>query len=1245
MAETENNTNTEQQEQPKAYMLDENGALAQRIDALYSKWFDKTTNNLLVNKDENFSADESLNELTKITRSLRSVVSTSKDKPAIELNNKLNDFLNGDANAAIDILANRETTDPLYKLICLINVTTTVSVLSGELADDAKPLDKGPMKNANVSAKNIEKIVVPIKKSKQMKTPSKFLGEVLPKTYAAVAKHANLARAAEKRSILFGNEYHNEPTEESMYYNLGQALIFVSTSFFAEANRALTEQGKRIASGKIADMDFSKLSAKEQDKLMAVMHATFRKFSNYTVELNTLSSVNDKMILDSAFAAWYMFMSNEEKKQSGFNEDMLRKLPNAIAFSRKYKSKFDAAYMKFSNKFIDGMTEALKKEQETVEKDWFQNPITGEREFRRGRLAGHGNKFMHTPPMKWLNEKMKQKNWLSLWCIPKLGMLTLNILTNPTLRKLRKKLTGTLFAGLRSFAQGVKESFDNTGRSTEITYEDVIKKLKEAEEKLKKLNGEKTYVTNESLEFNIDLLTEAEDEDKSEKYKTTLRKILNVFSACKEKYNKAMSDEALEKDYDDYASNADKIKQQYERIEGRLSTLENSESDEVRSLVADVKAAYEEFTDDRTEFDQKMEKDKQSNAKDKQHNDNTLQVGEKSVEICEDVFKTLNKYIARQWNLFAARSNHADMPLCVNYITIDTPELVNGAIPRREVHEMTLTDWMNTLYLVEADDVQEPSDENIKKARPLYTLDGENGADVSDTPKHKSTETLNTKLGNRTDDQKARANALGTYDKKLEYDRAMRDVRDNNNGNNGKTTAQYPIKYGDKYRYHGLEIVTAKNSSKTGFGVFAERLSKIAGPVDDFYSYVHQLGNESAEKTFDNDNEVDKKSKFAGPLESVEFDIDEPLNEDIGNKIVKAADKATDAIGNGGKFLTKGVGKGVGYALGKLAHGITHTATADKDRELERTIEDYTGLVYKYNRDLKPAYIRDGAKILTKHSLTNSAKQSFKDITELANALLESNIANARSIKSINDALATFAEKVKSIKFAPCKTIIDYELADKINNGGINDQIVDDTCMIKGVCIRNFSGAMEYARKFTNNEILDIFANKESADAAAEIAGPGPDAAPKDDAPKDDAPKADAPKADTPAPADEPKAAEQEEKHSDDKLAKKVANTIDNAEVDKDAAQRLAQRGGQKDYNITVDTKNEEPSSTYKLKADNSAIQTPKQAVQKPKNKYGTKQYNKNTRQWEELGEKANTKLLALFNEINTIDWKDILNG
>lgn len=1245
--------NNQQEEQQKLYMLDANGALAQRIDNLYSKWFDPSNGNLLTNKDENFSADETLEELTKITRSLRAIISISKEKSAVELNNKFADFLAGDSSAAIDILANREQTDQLYRLICLINVATTVGVLSGELADSGKPIDKGPMKNANVSAQNIEKFVVPVKQSKQMKTPSKFLGDVLPKTFAAVAKHANLARAAEKRSVLFGNEYHNEPTEESMYYNLGQALAFVSTSFFSEANRALTEQGKRLAAGRIIDMDFSRLSAKEQNKLMAVMHASFRKFANYTVELNTLSCINDKMILDSAFAAWYLFMSNQEKEQSGFTEDMLRKMPNAIAFSRKYKTKFDAAYLKFSNKFVDGLTEALKKEQEAVEKTWFENPITGEREFRRGRLAGHGNKFMHTPPMKWLNEKLKQKPWFSFWIFAKLPMLTLNIITSPELRKMRKKLTGTIFAGLRSFAQGAKESFDSTGRSTEITYEDVVKKLKEAEEKLKNLHGEKTVVTNESTELQsvINMLTES---DSMQRNRNRLQRVLDSLNTCKRLFNAAMADEAVKSDIDAYYELYDKIARLLERnkLSAKLDQLladseNNTTPEDVKELAADVKAAYAEFAEDKAELDQKLEKDISSDAHDKYRTDNTLQVGEKSVEICEDVFKTINKYIARQWNLLAAHSNRTEMPLCVDYITIDTQDLVNGAILRQEVHEMTLSDWMENLYLVEADTLYDHG------ANPNF---------------------------DHTDAQKQHQQALGSERQSLELGRKFRDARNKHNDNNGQTTAKYPIKYGDKYRYHGLEVKTAKNSDKSGFGIFAERLAKIAEPVDEFCEYVKLLGNESAKKTFDNDKEIDHDSTFKGPLESVDFDaeLDKILNEDIGNKIVKATDKLANKVANGGKSIAKGLGKYAGKAAGNIVHGITHTSTEDKDRDIERTLEDYTGLVYKYNRSLQPAYIRDGAKLLAKHSLTNSAKQSFNDINALAEALIEANIANAHSIEAVKTALNTFAEKVKSIKFTPCKTIIDYELADKINKGGINDQIVDDLCMIKGVCIRNFSGAREYTRDLNGKDIDDIFFRQDGEETVREVVGStagDPVEEPAVEEPVDEPrieepttePRTEEPEEHTEeTPAEEPRTEEPSEEHTEEspteeplnraKLAKRIAKTIDKSDADSDTVNKLAQRGGNKDYNISTDkTSDEEPSYTYRMTKPNDDImqRIPKEEWNKMSReerniarKKGVTDASGKRRTTAKMDDSVDVSaLLAQLSEINNINWKDILNG
>ena len=199
------------------------------------------------------------------------------------------------------------------------------------------------------------------------------------------------------------------------------------------------------------------------------------------------------------------------------------------------------------------------------------------------------------------------------------------------------------------------------------------------------------------------------------------------------------------------------------------------------------------------------------------------------------------------------------------------------------------------------------------------------------------------------------------------------------------------------------------------------------------------------------------KASNVNPLESV-FVAGYVLNEDIGNRIVTAADKVTDKVGDKAKSGIKWLGKGAGIGIGKALHGMTHTGTADKDSLMAKT-----GLTYVYDRNLNTAYIIDGAHILKKHCLTKSAEASFDSIATLATALKKSDIANARSISAVSQSLKAFEQEIGQTKFAPCKTIIDYDLAEKINNGGISDNPTSGECMIKGICIRNFDSAKEYA--------------------------------------------------------------------------------------------------------------------------------------------------------------------------------------
>lgn len=1076
MAEQEQQNQAENNK-PKLYTIDKNSNFAARIDKLFFQWFDDKTYDLRKNDEETIDTTDTLNSLTKLVRYLQNELASSKAKEASELKEKLVDFIGGNANAATDILNNRPREDHVSKLLWLINSVTTVSVLSGELAETGKPLQHGPLQNLNVSSQNIEQVMIPnVRNSRQMKTASDFLKKVLPKTFAAVAKHNNLAKAAATRAAVTGNEYHNQPTMDSMYRDLGEALIFVSTAFYVEANRAFTETGKRIAADRMKNLDFNKLSAKKQDKMMQLLRSAFRQYSNLTASANTFSSINDKIMMDAAYAAWYTDMNEQEKKSSGFNDKNLTKMTYVRAFARKYRNLYERHYIRYSNLFVDGMTAALKKEQETVKKDWFENKITGEREFRRGRLAGRGNKFMHTGPMEWLDKKLSEKKKASLWIFPKLAFGTLKILTNPTLHKARKKLTGALFAGLRSFAQGVHEGFTKTGQSTEITYDDVIKKLKEATDKINGLKDDKAVVTNESvnLDERADWVTDTHDDmyndtsNTDEEHTLTeeqqlvdkLKKYLNAFSKCKELSDKAVADEAVDKDktkYVRYWRIVDELIQKAKLPEklDKLTSDDTAASDEVANLAKEVKTAYTEFTTDHDEYLQKNKDDFASNAQEYKSSGNTIQVGEQAVQICEDVFTTLNKYIARQWNLLAAHSDHADMPLCAEYTWIDTPEEVKGAAKPKQTSEMTLSDWLTGRLLHEANEEPDNHEHDTAEAE----TDEERRRHIKDAAKNRHNSPERADFIARRDSVLQADDELG--------DRKKRDRRAQLQGNNGDNTADYPKKYNDKYRYHGLMLTASSiDKSKNGFGIFADRLSKIAEPVNDFCKIVEFVGNETVKKTFNNDEKQDESVECAN--------IDSMLNEDIGNQILTKVDAAKDAVANKVKYGINKVGTGAGHAIGSLFHGITGSSTADKDRNIAKTIEDDTGFVYAYNKSLKLSYVRDGAKILSKHCLTSIAKQSFDDIATLATSLIESNIANAHSIKAVSESLQKFSEHIKSAKFAPCKTVIDWQFADTINKGGIDDIVDGKSCMIKGIKIKNFDSAKEYASDFTHKEKRDL---------------------------------------------------------------------------------------------------------------------------------------------------------------------------
>lgn len=642
-------------------------------------------------------------------------------------------------------------------------------------------------------------------------------------------------------------------------------------------------------------------------------------------------------------------------------------------------------------------------------------------------------------------------------------MSTLKILTNPALHKLRKKLTGTLFAALRSFATGVKENMDKAGRSTEVTYEDVIKAIKAGEEKLKKIHNEKIVTTNESVQ-----LTESEDSDvdddddvsfdeprsriEYDEKNGPLYDLADKIETVAEYSKKAASDEAVKEDIKKFENANSQLKQEFltDEFIQILNTLANTDTENadntdllkvlrdkfsgsdfisdldsarVDILLSHVLPAYEAYTEAISNYQMKKDEREEmdsANAKHAIDSDSTINVGEQSVKICEEVYEVLNKYIARQWNLLALHSEHKTMPLCAKYITIDLDKLISDSTsPKAQaktesVLGRSLSDWLNEV---------------------------------------------------------------------IEYDTSADEQSEEVDNEKGKTTTDYPIKYNGKYRYHGIELVASStDETKNGFGVFTERLIKIAKPVVEFRDFVETLRTESQNKTFNNDMKDFKgsKSRIVNPLEATFVSADELLSEDIGNKAIKQADAVTDKIGDVAKTGINNLGKYAGTGLGKLVHGITHTGTKEKDKEMAKTIDDLgtykVDLLYSYSRKLKLSYLNEGAKIVASNILTESARKEFSNITKLAEALYTANFANSRSINAIASALSSFKSAMSGVNFKPCKAVINYKLANLMNEGKLNDTTDLHFGVIKGLYISSWEDVREYSREMTTDEVKDAAA-------------------------------------------------------------------------------------------------------------------------------------------------------------------------
>ena len=331
------------------------------------------------------------------------------------------------------------------------------------------------------------------------------------------------------------------------------------------------------------------------------------------------------------------------------------------------------------------------------------------------------------------------------------------------------------------------------------------------------------------------------------------------------------------------------------------------------------------------------------------------------------------------------------------------------------------------------------------------------------------------------------------------------------------------------------------------------------------------------------------KSRIVNPLEATFVSADELLSEDIANKAIKHADAATDKIGDFAKTGINKLGKYTGTGLGKLVHGITHTGTKEKDKEMAKTIDDLgtykVDLLYSYSRKLKLSYLNEGAKIVASNILTESARKEFSNITKLAEALYTANFANSRSINAIASALSSFKSAMSGVNFKPCKAVINYKLANLMNEGKLNDTTDLNFGVIKGLYISSWEGVREYSREMTTDELKDTVA--------------------KGDVEREKL-----------APAEQNKL-KKDEKEQEEKQSK--------ADSTAKARQQVEDNDKRREANAEDVRKAQESGEDESLK----------------------KEHDKET--FEHLADSTNVKLdglSTLFEQINnTIDWKEYLNG
>jgi DNA anti-recombination protein RmuC len=203
------------------------------------------------------------------------------------------------------------------------------------------------------------------------------------------------------------------------------------------------------------------------------------------------------------------------------------------------------------------------------------------------------------------------------------------------------------------------------------------------------------------------------------------------------------------------------------------------------------------------------------------------------------------------------------------------------------------------------------------------------------------------------------------------------------------------------------------------------------------------------------------------------------------------------------------------------------------------------------------------------------------------------NFANSRSINAIASALSSFKSAMSGINFKPCKAVINYKLANLMNEGKLNDTTELHFGVIKGLYISNWEGVREYSREKTTDELKDAEARQQADD--------------------------------------------NDERHEANAEARQQADDNDERhEANAEARQQADDNDERHEANAEARQQADDNDERHEANAE------ARQQVESLK-----KEHDKET--FEHLADSTNVKLdglSTLFEQINnTIDWKEYLNG